>query len=331
MLNSNEEKLVEQRIANLERLKAQGIAITEKELEAKKAAIEKERKEKEAQIKREITDAEKQKKELAKLDKKYKKEQLQADREYQQVADSQKKLQENADKAKAAADARNNYNETKRAFSDSFAKGKSLAERRAEWSQMSTGDKISGLIGALADYTKQLNQSIDNIAKQKSSIDTNLQGSRSKKYAGSYWEQFSHDIVGIAGVSPLIRQQDVVSNLSAAVNKGIAFNVEQRAFLETLKDKKAENLVVLDVKKLVHYTDYFIIATGNSTTHAQTLADAVGKLLKKPEEGIKQENDPQANWLLIDGGNFVLHVFQPNARKYYALEELWEDAERVEC
>ena len=100
--------------------------------------------------------------------------------------------------------------------------------------------------------------------------------------------------------------------------------------IETLKDKKAEDLVVLDVKKLVNYTDYFIIATGNSTTHVQTLADAVGKLLKKLEEGLKQEDDPQANWLLIDGGDFVLHVFQPNARKFYGLEELWEDAERVE-
>ena len=100
--------------------------------------------------------------------------------------------------------------------------------------------------------------------------------------------------------------------------------------IETLKDKKAEDLVVLDVRKLVNYTDYFIIATGNSSTHAQTLADAVANLLKKPEEGIKQENDPQANWLLIDGGEFVLHVFQPNARKFYALEDLWEDANRVE-
>ena len=93
--------------------------------------------------------------------------------------------------------------------------------------------------------------------------------------------------------------------------------------VETLQDKKAENLVVLDVRKLVNYTDFFIIATGNSTTHAQTLADAVGKLLKK-------QNDPQANWLLIDGGDFVLHVFQPNARKFYGLEELWEDANRIE-
>lgn len=100
--------------------------------------------------------------------------------------------------------------------------------------------------------------------------------------------------------------------------------------VENLKDKKAENLVVLDVKKLVDYTDYLIIATGNSTPHAQALADSAAKILKKPEEGLKQESDPTSNWLLIDGGSFILHIFQPQARKFYALEELWEDAEEVE-
>lgn len=100
--------------------------------------------------------------------------------------------------------------------------------------------------------------------------------------------------------------------------------------VEQLQDKKAEDLVVLDVRKLVNYTDYLIIATGNSAPHAQTLADSVGKLIKKPEEGIRQETDPTSNWLLIDGGEFILHVFQPNARKFYNLEDLWEEAERVE-
>ena len=85
--------------------------------------------------------------------------------------------------------------------------------------------------------------------------------------------------------------------------------------VEQLQEKKAEDLAVLDVRKMVNYTDYLVIATGNSAPHVQTLADTVAKLLKKPEEGIKQESDPTSNWLLIDGGEFILHVFQPNARK----------------
>lgn len=100
--------------------------------------------------------------------------------------------------------------------------------------------------------------------------------------------------------------------------------------VENLKDKKAENLILLNVKKIVDYTDYLIIATGNSAPHTQTLADAATKLLKKPEGGVKREIDPTSNWLLIDGGNFILHIFQPQARKFYALEELWEDGEEVE-
>lgn len=112
---------------------------------------------------------------------------------------------------------------------------------------MDDSAKINGAIAALANFTRQLENSIDSIAKTKSVIDTNLQGSRGARNAfGSYWEQFSQDIIGIAGVSPLVRQSDIVSNLSAAVNKGIAFNVEQRAFLETIKDKIATTFNAFD-------------------------------------------------------------------------------------
>lgn len=101
--------------------------------------------------------------------------------------------------------------------------------------------------------------------------------------------------------------------------------------IDTLKDKKVENLVVLDVTGLVPYTDYFIIGSGNSSTHVQTLADSVAKLIKIPNVGgVRIESDQSANWILIDGGDFVLHMFQPKARKFYNLEDLWEDAVTVE-
>lgn len=100
--------------------------------------------------------------------------------------------------------------------------------------------------------------------------------------------------------------------------------------VETLRDKKVENLSVLDVTSLVPYTDYFIIGTGNSAPHVQTLADSVARLIKIPNVGgVKIESDQAANWILIDGGEFVLHIFQPKARTYYNLEDLWEDATRV--
>ncbi len=101
--------------------------------------------------------------------------------------------------------------------------------------------------------------------------------------------------------------------------------------LETLKDKKVADLVVLDVIGLVPYTDYFIIGTGNNAPHVQTLADAVARLIKIPGVGgVRMEADQTSNWILIDGGEFVLHIFQPKAREFYNIEDLWEDAVRME-
>jgi len=102
--------------------------------------------------------------------------------------------------------------------------------------------------------------------------------------------------------------------------------------VEALKDKKVEDLAVLDVTGLVPYTDYFIIGTGNNAPHVQTLADTVAKLVKIPNVGgVRLEADQTSTWVLIDGGEFVLHIFQPKARKFYNLEDLWEDAARIEA
>lgn len=90
------------------------------------------------------------------------------------------------------------------------------------------------------DFTKQLDSTITDIANMKSQIDTRLYGSKSNKSGtGSYWEQMSSDITGIAGVSPFVKQSDIVNNLKDMVGRGIAFDVEQRAFLQTISDKIA--------------------------------------------------------------------------------------------
>ncbi|MDD3000663.1 MAG: ribosome silencing factor [Candidatus Riflebacteria bacterium] len=100
--------------------------------------------------------------------------------------------------------------------------------------------------------------------------------------------------------------------------------------VQTLKDKKVEDLTLLDVRKLVSYTDYFIIGTGNSSTHVQTMSDAVADLVKLPgERNTKPEVDQGSNWILYDGNFFVLNLFQKDSRKRYALEDLWQDAEQV--
>lgn len=103
---------------------------------------------------------------------------------------------------------------------------------------------IGAAVGAIADLAKQLDGTIEDIQKTQSEIDTRLQGSKnatSKNLMGgqSYWQQMSKDITGIAGVSPLVQQSKIVDNLKTLVNQGISFNVEQRAVMESLKDKIA--------------------------------------------------------------------------------------------
>jgi ribosome-associated protein len=104
-----------------------------------------------------------------------------------------------------------------------------------------------------------------------------------------------------------------------------------KQIIEALKDKKVENLVVLNLSGLVSYTDYFVIGTGNNTPHLQTLADTAASIIKIPHiGGVRMEGDRSSDWVLFDAGDYVLHFFLPEARKFYNLEELWEDAPKVE-
>lgn len=105
-------------------------------------------------------------------------------------------------------------------------------------------DKTAGfdaLATAVSDIAKELNQTIDNIGARKGIIDTRLQGSKNwRNTTLSYWDTMSSRITGIAGVSPYIKQEDLANNVQAMVTSGIAFNIEQRAFLQTIKSKIAD-------------------------------------------------------------------------------------------
>ena len=102
--------------------------------------------------------------------------------------------------------------------------------------------------------------------------------------------------------------------------------------IAALSDHKVEDLTILDVRDLISYTDYFIIATGKNSPHVQALADAAVQAIKVPHaRGLPIEGYQAATWVLVDGGDFVLHVFQPDARTYYALEELWADAKSIDA
>jgi len=96
-------------------------------------------------------------------------------------------------------------------------------------------------------------------------------------------------------------------------------------------DKKAENVVVLDLRKGLAFTDFFVIATGTNVRQVQTIADAVDEALRR--KGVRPalvEGYERGEWVLVDYFDFIVHVFLPATREFYALERLWGDAERIE-
>jgi ribosome-associated protein len=103
----------------------------------------------------------------------------------------------------------------------------------------------------------------------------------------------------------------------------------QRAARAAL-DKKALDLVVLDVRAVSSVADYFLICSGRSTTHVDTIAEAIRLELKaEGSQPLHAEGMPDSGWLLLDYGDVLVHVFLEETRIYYALERLWGDAPAV--
>jgi ribosome-associated protein len=97
-------------------------------------------------------------------------------------------------------------------------------------------------------------------------------------------------------------------------------------------DKKAIDVVVLEVGPLLVVTDYFVICTGSTAIQVRAIADEIEDRLRE-QAGIKpigREGESEGTWVLLDFADLVVHVFQPAERDFYRLENLWSDAPRVE-
>ncbi len=95
--------------------------------------------------------------------------------------------------------------------------------------------------------------------------------------------------------------------------------------VETLEEKKGENILLMDLVHLATFTDYFVICNGTSDRMLDGLADAVMETAKK-KFGIisSSEGTPIDGWLVVDLGDVVVHLFSPEQRDYYSLEKLWD-------
>ena len=99
--------------------------------------------------------------------------------------------------------------------------------------------------------------------------------------------------------------------------------------IEAALDKKAQEAVVIELGEICSFTDYFLICTGTSTRHNQTIAEHIAETLKK--EGVRPlhiEGQTEGEWILLDYVDFVVHIFSARAREFYDLERLWRAGKR---
>ncbi|HWQ04910.1 MAG TPA: ribosome silencing factor [Longilinea sp.] len=94
--------------------------------------------------------------------------------------------------------------------------------------------------------------------------------------------------------------------------------------MNILEDKKGENIVLLDVHEFSGFTDYFVFVTATSDRMLDALAKAVSEGIDEQFDiNSKQEGSSQAGWVVVDLGDTVVHIFTPQQRDYYRLEDLW--------
>jgi ribosome-associated protein len=101
---------------------------------------------------------------------------------------------------------------------------------------------------------------------------------------------------------------------------------------DAIFSKKGMDIVLLDVEGLFVLSDVFVIATGTSRPHVQSLADHVEEKMQEELDlkPLRSEGKAEAEWVLLDFGDVIVHLFQAPFREFYGLERLWADADRVE-
>jgi ribosome-associated protein len=122
-------------------------------------------------------------------------------------------------------------------------------------------------------------------------------------------------------------------NVRSTAESAAVESLDERvlAALHAASEKKALEPVVLDLREIASFTDYFMIVSGANERQVQAISDEIYESLKKAgHAAARVEGYKTAEWILLDYGDFVVHVFEQKARKFYDLERLWRESKRVE-
>ncbi|HJX90307.1 MAG TPA: ribosome silencing factor [Pyrinomonadaceae bacterium] len=124
---------------------------------------------------------------------------------------------------------------------------------------------------------------------------------------------------------PVVRPQQQVAGAEDQLDERVL------AALHAAADKKALDVVVLDLREIASFTDFFVITSGANERQVQAISDEVYESLKKAgSKAARVEGYKTAEWILLDYGDFIVHVFEQKARQFYDLERLWRESKRVE-
>jgi len=169
------------------------------------------------------------------------------------------KLEEKAQRDKDKADKKQRLDAGEQKLKTLTGKGVTLRDRVDAFKDLTTNEEtgkfsVKNLAGvltnAISDLAKQLEKTVDDIAKYQGKIDTRLQGSNNETAWGlggrSYWNQLTKDMMSVGAITPFFRQEDFAKNIETLVDKGIAFDLKQRAFLMTIQEKIATTFNVAD-------------------------------------------------------------------------------------
>ena len=129
---------------------------------------------------------------------------------------------------------------------------------------------------------------------------------------------------------PSTRSQAQPPAAPATEEQGDRLDERVELALHAASEKKAIDPVVLDLREIASFTDYFVILSGANERQVQAISDEVYEQLKKAgSPAVRVEGYKTAEWILLDCGDLVVHIFEQKARKFYDLERLWRESKRV--
>lgn len=132
-------------------------------------------------------------------------------------------------------------------------------------------------------------------------------------------------------LTPAIPKQSAKRSSAKASKTAIeAVDDALKAILANLEDSKAEDIVTIDIKDKTAIADYMVVASGRSKRHVAAISDSLVRYMK-PRSKARVEGQQNADWILVDMGDIIIHVFRPEVREFYSLEKMWQMTEHPDA